>query len=286
MSDKEIGFCFTAFPNHIIDEIMPDIDGNSFKVLMLIIRKTIGFHKTVDLIALSQFEKHTGLSKNTVIKSLKLLVEKQLIKKYNKGRTSSYKVIALKGEVVDQHSSKSTSTTDGSNVEHPGSKVEQAKVHKLNSLSVQNLNTQKKPIKENEINTTTKEGDVENIIKEWNSRFDKAISLNDNEIINSIRIKLGKYSCQDIIRAMENRLVAEFYKQKHPHLLHCPKSFFLYPDTIKNDLKRVPDNLYTYEEHIKIIHEKGYHGDDFVLRRDIPDKDGNPMRELKRTVTG
>lgn len=305
MSDKEIDFRFTAFPNHIIDEKLPDIDGSSFKILMLIVRKTIGFQKTVDKIALSQFEKHTGLSKNTVIKSLKLLVDKQIIKKYNKGRISSYQVIALKDECKDQHSNKSTnvgddfetqgeqmsapkSKTDGSIVEHSGSNIEQAKVHKLNPSLVQNLNTQKKPIKENEINssTTIKEGNVEKVIQAWNSKFDNPINLSDNGMINSIRFALKELSCQEIIRAMENRLAAEYYKQKKPQLLHRPSCFFPYLDTIKSDLKRVPDNLYTFDEYADLIYEKGYHGDDFELRADIPDKNGNPMRELIRTVTG
>ncbi|REL24812.1 hypothetical protein DYD21_16765 [Rhodohalobacter sp. SW132] len=52
MSEKEIVLYFKAFPNHIIDEILPDIDGSSFKILMLFMRNIIGFQKSVDKIAL------------------------------------------------------------------------------------------------------------------------------------------------------------------------------------------------------------------------------------------
>ena len=69
MSNKEIGYPFTAYPNYSIDKIMPVIDGNTFKVLTVIVRKTIGFHKKHDKIALSQFEDLTGLSRNTIIRS-------------------------------------------------------------------------------------------------------------------------------------------------------------------------------------------------------------------------
>lgn len=71
---------FTKLPNNYIDLFMSELSDASFKVLMAITRKTIGWNKEVDFISLTQFEQMTGKSRSTVIKALKELMEKQLIK--------------------------------------------------------------------------------------------------------------------------------------------------------------------------------------------------------------
>lgn len=69
---------FTKVPNAILD--LESLNVYEFRILMHIYRKTIGFNKKSDGISLSQFQKATGISKPTILKSLKNLEEMKLIK--------------------------------------------------------------------------------------------------------------------------------------------------------------------------------------------------------------
>ena len=71
---------FTAVPNLILDSCTKLFTPAEFMILMVIIRKTIVWHKSVDTISLSQFMKYTSLSRNTCIKVLKKLTEDGFIK--------------------------------------------------------------------------------------------------------------------------------------------------------------------------------------------------------------
>lgn len=55
------------------------ISGTEWQVLWVILRKTYGWHKKVDIIPLSQFCVMTGLSKSHVIRSVKKLLDKRVI---------------------------------------------------------------------------------------------------------------------------------------------------------------------------------------------------------------
>ena len=79
-------------PDEVIDEIMPNLNGAEFKVLMYIVRKTFGYRKYEgDKIPLSQivsgtkrkdgsyYDKGTGLSKTAVLEALKFLEKSRII---------------------------------------------------------------------------------------------------------------------------------------------------------------------------------------------------------------
>src|SRR5579862_1397518 len=81
----------TAIPDIAFDEIMPLLSASEWKVLCYIMRRTFGFKKEADSISLSQIcsgitkhngqilDRGTGLSKQTVIASLKVLQEKGIV---------------------------------------------------------------------------------------------------------------------------------------------------------------------------------------------------------------
>ncbi|MCS6985816.1 MAG: replication protein [Leptospiraceae bacterium] len=75
----------SAIPNLVFDEMMAKVSPAEFKVLMLIARKTYGFHKEIDAIARSQFEEITGLSPAGVKKALKSLSQGGFIVKVREG---------------------------------------------------------------------------------------------------------------------------------------------------------------------------------------------------------
>lgn len=66
------GGYFTVFDNSLLDVIMPACKPNTWKIICVAIRKTIGWHKDSDVISLSQFQELTGIgSRPTVLLAIK-----------------------------------------------------------------------------------------------------------------------------------------------------------------------------------------------------------------------
>jgi phage replication O-like protein O len=57
----------TQCPNEILDRLLPILSPSQFKLVMAIVRKTYGWHKKSDDISLTQLERMTGMSRQTVI---------------------------------------------------------------------------------------------------------------------------------------------------------------------------------------------------------------------------
>ena len=82
---------YTPVPDQLFDELLADLSGAELKVLLYIIRRTFGFKKDRDRIALSQMvggittrdgrvlDRGTGLHKGTVITALRGLREKGIV---------------------------------------------------------------------------------------------------------------------------------------------------------------------------------------------------------------
>ena len=78
---------YTMVPDQLFDEQLPDLSGAELKVLLYIIRRTLGFKKDADNISLAQIctgitardgrvlDRGTGLNKDTVAKAVKSLEE-------------------------------------------------------------------------------------------------------------------------------------------------------------------------------------------------------------------
>ena len=85
---------YIIFLNKIVDDLMCDLSGNELKVLLYLIRHTVGFDKKADSISISQFmygiikkssgnyfDHGTGLSKNTILKAINGLIAKGIVTK-------------------------------------------------------------------------------------------------------------------------------------------------------------------------------------------------------------
>lgn len=82
---------YTQVPNIFLDELMSELTGSEFKVLIYITRRTFGFGKRSDNISLNQIangiikkdgtvlDKGTGLSKTQIINAINKLVDKGII---------------------------------------------------------------------------------------------------------------------------------------------------------------------------------------------------------------
>lgn len=279
MSNKKIEYAFTAYPNYLLEKVMPHVDGNTFKVLSHIIRQTMGRHKKYDRIALSQFEEKTGLSRNTVLKALSNLLEHRIIEKFDRGRINQYRVIMPKDSSHKEQNSSSPKDSTSSHSEPSGSINEPASVHNLNTSSVQPLNTQKKSIKETITkDSTTKEGELERVIQTWNSKFDISVNRTDKDLMECIRSAINEFGEEQLSQAMDGRLESPYYRKHKPELLHQPKAFFPFHDTIKNDLHRQSNQLLTHKEYARLVSDKGYHGDHDFEMIDITTENGTEKR--------
>lgn len=70
---------FTKVPNFIFEEYLPIVKPAEFCVLMVIARKTYGWHKTTDRTAQSVIVKSTGMSRNSVKNAVKNLIKREII---------------------------------------------------------------------------------------------------------------------------------------------------------------------------------------------------------------
>jgi phage replication O-like protein O len=258
---KKSDFYFTKFPNVLLDDVMPMIGPSSFKVLSIIIRKSRGFQKKGDMISISQFEEQAGLSRNTVLDSIKELVDKKIVNKQKKQNSFWYSINESYLEILLK--------TGSSNSEKKGSDSELFKVHYPNFEAVQNVNTLKKDLNKNEINTTTTSFSEEEYLKictYWNERFGGTLKPENQKIKKQIIEALARFSVNQLQKAMFYRSKADYYRKKVPYLRNKPASFFGYPETIMNDLQRKPKNLFTYDEMIdKVVNHQGLTTDDFQM---------------------
>ena len=77
---KENGF--TPIANEILEALVKaGLLGSELALVLFVIRKTYGWKKKHDIISLTQFEKGTGLSRPTVVKTLKNVLTKNLLVK-------------------------------------------------------------------------------------------------------------------------------------------------------------------------------------------------------------
>jgi len=101
---------FTALPNIYVDEHLAELSGAETKVLIVILRKTVGWQKESDEISLSQIEKITGLARHSVIAALRGLMKRGLVvqtKPAEGNKPASYKCIvplvaSAKGAPADE----------------------------------------------------------------------------------------------------------------------------------------------------------------------------------------
>jgi hypothetical protein len=73
-------FPHTRTPNAFLDEVLPRIDSlGELKVSLIVIRKTLGWHKDTDLISLSQLQRLTGLTRPTILRGIEMALRRGTI---------------------------------------------------------------------------------------------------------------------------------------------------------------------------------------------------------------
>ena len=259
---------YTQVPNSILDEKLKDLKSSELKIFMLICRKTFGYQKCIDSISLSQMTKHTGLTKSTVIEAVRGLEKKDIIQKHTDKRTHQY---SIKIEPLTTSS---------------GPKNEPTKVQNSDPWMVQKSDTQKKASKQKEKNTTTNSSsefseEIVEVIGCWNQLFEGKIMNMDDKVVSMVRDAMQKFTVEQLCKAMKNRSEASYYREQHV-LKNNPKCFFNYPETIKNDLNRGKENIFTYDQMVDRITTKRNKDSDFKILKDRLDSQDRPLWKLIR----
>ena len=144
---------FTSFPNDAIDYVMPICKPNTWKLVCLVIRKTIGFHKKEDEISWSQFKELTGMaSYETLSNALNDAVEMGVFLKNDKTHTHTYKLNKrYEYRIGDEKDTKTVSKKDTKTVDTK----EKVKDIKIKPLTKAQLFTKELEALENLFSTET-----------------------------------------------------------------------------------------------------------------------------------
>lgn len=139
MADQPNGE-WTKIPNAILDAVAQFSEAE-LRLLLVVARKTIGFHKACDLISLTQFEQATGLSRPSVNATLKRLVANGCLEQMGKGKRG-VNCYRLGSGLVNSVNQLSQATSKLSSPELVNS------VNQTSPGLVNSVNTQKKESKE------------------------------------------------------------------------------------------------------------------------------------------
>ena len=93
MSNENKEERYTKFPNLVLEALMKvKLSGNELRVLMVILRKTKGFHKDWDYISYGQFAKYIGILRCHASRLIKNLEYRNIIKVDKKSRINRYRI--------------------------------------------------------------------------------------------------------------------------------------------------------------------------------------------------
>ena len=62
-------------PNFLVDKSSPHLSGPQAKILMVLCRKTFGWHKREDVISFGQFRDEAGVSRSSAIEALRVFMD-------------------------------------------------------------------------------------------------------------------------------------------------------------------------------------------------------------------
>jgi hypothetical protein len=271
---KEKTYSYTQMPNKVFDEFQAKIGDSELSLLMVIGRKTCGFHKRKDKIALSTFEECTGKARDTIIRALKELEGGDLIIRDRSTIPHSYQF----SEKILSNEGVENQDVEISNL---GPIVKPTVVGYSNQEEVGLSNPQKKPLKQKEINTTStiSSEDYRKVCSYWNKTFGGSLDPEEPNMERYIHAAIEEFSANGLIQAMYNRSRDDYYRNKVPYLREDPGSFFKHHKTIRNDLKRKPDNLFTYKQMVHKVTTEGVSMDDFKRLEDQFDNQGISLWE-------
>jgi len=92
---------YTQIPNDLFDIYLRDMDYAELKVVLALLRETLGFHRESKRMSLTKLQDMTGLSRSSVIGGAKKAEQKQIIKKENDGGILLWSIIWNQEKTMD-----------------------------------------------------------------------------------------------------------------------------------------------------------------------------------------
>lgn len=103
---------YTQAPNQLFDELMAVMGEAELRIVLVAVRKTLGYHKTHDAISLSQFMKMSGLSRQGALDGIEAAKERGLLCELEKRGARGVKHYGL--VISPDQSTEETSTSQAS----------------------------------------------------------------------------------------------------------------------------------------------------------------------------
>lgn len=195
---------YTQIPNEIMEAFARiNINGEAMRILLIIIRKTYGFHKRWDYISLSQFAASSGLKKPNIVRAINKLKELNLIiietdndglpkyrlnKDFESWKPLS-KPITLSKPIIK--------------LSEPITEIIEMDNDPLSKPITTKENTTKETITKK--NTLSKNIYIKKVFSFWNEQqFTITHKVFSERMKNQIKIRLREYSVEDIISAIKN----------------------------------------------------------------------------------
>lgn len=156
---------FTAVPNEVMDHYLPELSHGELKVLLVILRRTYGWHRDTDTLSLSRLAELTGLGKSTCCEAAKSLEERGLVsRKQNTGSDGGCSATTYEIEFKDSPSF-DTADTPVPEIDPPVRQAEPLKEETKEALERKETLSSPTPSQEEELPST----DPATLARVWNS---------------------------------------------------------------------------------------------------------------------
>lgn len=96
---------YTQIPNSFFDDMIPTLKEGELRVILVIMRQTLGWQKNWDRISISQLVKKTGMEHKSVCRSVLSLAKKSLILKHTIGENGKQETYYKLNVIEDKKSS-------------------------------------------------------------------------------------------------------------------------------------------------------------------------------------
>ena len=230
---------FTKIPNNFIDEWLLKLSGTATKVFLVILRKTIGWHKESDVISISQIEKHSGLSGNSVLAGLKELKLFNLIETTKEGRGKATRIeYKIKFSLSENtHQTIPETNKDKSNTSNTD--VKNNNITPKNEVIPENNTAKFEETKDIEIQKKEEERKSSSSASFENKNTGKDKSLSNEYTAKLISLGISQIQSEQIITQFDFEYIEVKINQLNYLLEHSPhkvngKGRFLYNSIINN----------------------------------------------------
>ncbi len=238
-------------PNDLVDHWLPQLGEAEVKVLLVVFRKTFGWHKEKDQISLSQFQTLTGLNRTNTCRAINSLIDKGILQKEIAGILGTERVFYSLVVEDSNNSYQYRSGTPPSTDAVPPLVPERYPQKKITKETTQKKQQQEKSAAVS-FHECLKKTEIPDPDKEWLTRH-----YSEEEILRAIQwaqhsqTKLNKPLAAALKWACKNK--PEIPKDK----VDSEKANRDFAISTETKFKHAQYKLHVLTKHIEIVHDTG-----------------------------